>query len=85
MPSTGALVFTEAFVALNPLELLVVRAVDRTLVGTLRRTREFAPEDYDRRRNMVGDLRVSVTPIALTEGSNPLKRPRVPQQTQSSH
>ena len=37
-----------AFVGANPLVLLVVGLVDRTLIATYRRTRRFTGEDYDR-------------------------------------
>ena len=70
---------TEAFLDANLLVLLVVGAVDRRLVSTHHRTREFTRGDYDRLCRVVEGLKVFVTPNTLTETSNLLmRRPRDP-------
>lgn len=61
---------TGFFIDANLLVLLVIGAVDRALVGRHRRARRFAPEDYDRLRELVDDWPVCVTPNTLTEASN---------------
>lgn len=65
MPGKGA------FIDANLLVLPVVGSIDRRLVSRHRRTRRFAPEDYDILLDFVGGLdRVFVTPDILTEASN---------------
>ena len=61
------------FIDSNLLVLLVVGAVDRTLVGKRTRVREFTPDHYDRLFAMAAARPVSVTPNTLTEASNLLK------------
>ena len=64
----------EAFIDANLLVLLVVGSVDRRLVAKHRRTRTFAPEDYDRLVTVIQDVRIFVTPNTLTEASNHLEQ-----------
>lgn len=55
----------------NLLLLLFVGSYDRSLVGTHKRTREYAPEDYDLLSALVSRFRALVTtPNILTEVSN---------------
>lgn len=61
---------TGFFIDANLLVLLIIGAVDRTLVGRHRRARRFAPADYDRLRDLANARRVCVTPNTLTEASN---------------
>lgn len=64
----------EAFIDANLLVLLVVGSVGREQIGKHRRTRIFAPKDYDRLLSLVESLdRVYVTPNTLTEVSNLLE------------
>lgn len=64
----------EAFIDANLLVLLVVGSVGREQIGKHRRTRIFAPRDYDRLLSLVESLdRVYVTPNTLTEVSNLLE------------
>jgi hypothetical protein len=70
MPTDGA------FIDANLLVLLVVGSVDRRLVETHRRTRQFTVQDYDRLFRIVDVVpRVFVTPNTLTEASNLLENP----------
>ena len=64
----------EAFIDANLLVLLVVGSVGREQIGKHRRTRIFAPRDYDRLLNLVESLdRLYVTPNTLTKVSNLLE------------
>lgn len=64
----------EAFIDANLLVLLVVGSVGREQIGKHRRTRIFAPRDFDRLLSLVESLdRVYVTPNTLTEVSNLLE------------
>lgn len=64
----------EAFIDANLLVLLVVGSVGREQIGKHRRTRIFAPRDFDRLLSLVESLdRVYVTPNTLTEASNLLE------------
>ena len=55
----------------NVLVLLVAGRVDRHLIGTHRRLKQYTAADYDRLTRMLADReRLTVTPNTLTEASN---------------
>ena len=69
--------FRRAFLDANLLVLLVVGSVDRNLIGSHRRVRQFTLEHYDSLLGLLKTLQcVSVTPNTLTEASNLLENPQ---------
>lgn len=66
--------FQKAFLDANLLVLLVVGSVDRRLIGSHRRVRQFTSNHYDVLLALLRNLKsVSVTPNTLTEASNLLE------------